>query len=324
MLRAGKGATLPHRLESIASKLGRAIALCAGGSMLMSTLAVVALLYRYGQVEAIECARANAGYIASELAERLNRGAQITRELESLTKAASQTRRPSREQVTGRLKEILQREPLVQGVWLIAEPNGFDGRDVDYRGAFAASARGEFYPYWYRRSDGRLVQDTTGRRDNVAADRASAFYRTPVEQNRIVVTEPFAWRMGEGAGEWKSMSSIAAPVRLGDRLIGVVGADLYLGLTLTDGASSIAYYAVSGFESVGGRRLAELLHTHVAPLLPTLEAHPRGMRLPVLRETRMPAVLCAFGPAETVSELSPRLASAMAWAVGAWVATPTA
>jgi N-acetylmuramoyl-L-alanine amidase len=102
------------------------------------------------------------------------------------------------------------------------------------------------------------------------------------------------------------------------------GADLYLGLTLTDGASSIAYYAVSGFESVGGRRLAELLHNHVAPLLPTLETHPRGMRLPVLRETKMPAVLCAFGPAETVSELSPRLASAMAWAVGAWVATPTA
>jgi signal transduction histidine kinase/HAMP domain-containing protein/ActR/RegA family two-component response regulator len=209
-------------------KLGRAVALCAGGSMLMSSLAVVALLYRYGQVEAIEGARANAGFIAGELAERLKRGAQITRELESLTKAAAQTRRPSREQVTGLLKDILQRQPEVQGVWLIAEPNGFDGRDADYRGAFAASSSGEYYPYWYRRDDGRIVQDTTGRRNNVAADRAASFYRMPIEQNRTVITEPFAWRMGEGAGEWKSMSSIAGPVKVGEHLIGVVGVDLYL------------------------------------------------------------------------------------------------
>ena len=219
---------MQHRLESTATKLGRAIGLCAAGSMFMSTLAVVALLYRYGEVEAIEGARANAGYIAAELVERLNRGAQITQEIQSLTKVAAETRRPSRGQVTDELHEILQREPDVQGVWLIAEPNGFDGRDADYRGAFAASARGEFYPYWYRRGDGRLVQDTTGRRDNVANDRASPFYRKPIEQNRIVITEPFVWLMGEGAGEWKSMSSVSGPVKIGDRLVGVVGVDLYL------------------------------------------------------------------------------------------------
>jgi N-acetylmuramoyl-L-alanine amidase len=100
------------------------------------------------------------------------------------------------------------------------------------------------------------------------------------------------------------------------------GADLYLGLTLTDGPSSISYYAVSGFESVGGHRLAELLHAHLAPLLATLEPHPRGMRLPVLRETKMPAVLCALGPAEVVGARSPELAEAISWAVGTWVASP--
>ena len=219
---------MPRRLESIASKLGRAIGLCAAGSVIMSTLAVVALLHHYGQAEAIENARASAGYIAGELAERLNRSAQITQEIQSLTTSAARSPRPSRSQLTSQLYQILQREPQIQGVWLIAEPNGFDGRDAGYRGAFAASARGEYYPYWYRRPDGRLVQDTTGKRDNVAADRASSFYRMPVEQNRTVVTEPYIWRMGEGVGEWKSMSSIAAPARIGDHLIGVVGVDLYL------------------------------------------------------------------------------------------------
>ena len=45
------------------------------------------------------------------------------------------------------------------------------------------------------------------------------------------------------------------------------GADLYLGLAPTDEAVTIAYYAVPGFESVGGRRLAQLLHERVTPLL---------------------------------------------------------
>jgi N-acetylmuramoyl-L-alanine amidase len=100
------------------------------------------------------------------------------------------------------------------------------------------------------------------------------------------------------------------------------GAHLYLGLSLADGPTMVAYYAVTGFESRGGRRLAELLHARLAALLPMAEAHPRGLRLPVLRETRMPAVLCSLGPVADVAALTPRLAHAMAWAVGAWVATP--
>jgi len=99
-------------------------------------------------------------------------------------------------------------------------------------------------------------------------------------------------------------------------------ADLYLGLSLTDGPSTIAYYAVTGFESVGGRSLAGLLQTQLAPLLPTLDPHPRGMRLPVLRETRMPAVHCAVGPVNAVVARSPQLATAILAAVETWVTTP--
>jgi len=219
---------LPRKLESIASKLGRAVGMCAAGSMCMSALAFMAVLYHSGQNAAVEEARGKAGYLAAEVAERLNRSAQITKELQNLVRTAARGPQPSREQLTIVLREVLEREPDIQGVWLITEPNGFDGHDKRYRGAFAASAKGEFYPYWYRRGDGALVQDTLGRRDNVAEDRASSFYTEPVKRQRIVVTDPFVWRMGEGAGELKSMTSVAGPVTLGGRLIGVVGTDLYL------------------------------------------------------------------------------------------------
>ena len=219
---------MPKKLESIASKLGRAVGLCAAGSVCMTAIAFMAVLYHSGRDAAAEGARANARYLGGEVAERLNRSVQITQELQNLVRSAARSEPPSREQLTAVLKEVLEREPDIQGVWLIAEPNGFDGEDARYRGAFAASVKGEYYPYWYRKDGGRIVQDTLGRRDNVAADRASSFYADAARQNRIIITEPFVWQMGEGAGEWKSMTSVAGPAKLGDRLVGVVGVDLYL------------------------------------------------------------------------------------------------
>ncbi len=99
-------------------------------------------------------------------------------------------------------------------------------------------------------------------------------------------------------------------------------ADVYLGLSLVERPGSVAYYAVAGFESVGGRRLAELLRQRLGEVLPMAASGAHGMRLPVLRETRMPAVLCELGPATAVASRSPRLAAAVTWAVETWVATP--
>jgi N-acetylmuramoyl-L-alanine amidase len=46
------------------------------------------------------------------------------------------------------------------------------------------------------------------------------------------------------------------------------------------------------------------------------------MRLPLLRETRMPAVLCEIGPASVAVERATEVASALATAVVTWVAEP--
>ena len=100
------------------------------------------------------------------------------------------------------------------------------------------------------------------------------------------------------------------------------GADLYLGLAPTDEAVTIAYYAVPGFESVGGRRLAGLLHERVATVLTAVSDGPQGMRLPVLRETRMPAVLCEFGPVREVVRSTPKVVLGVVGAVTCWVETP--
>lgn len=100
-------------------------------------------------------------------------------------------------------------------------------------------------------------------------------------------------------------------------------ADLYVGLALSDGPKCEAsYYATEGFESAGGRRLAELLTESFGQVNGVDIVSARGRSLPILRETRMPAVVCAVGPAAVVVERTAELAEAVHDALRQWCASP--
>lgn len=97
------------------------------------------------------------------------------------------------------------------------------------------------------------------------------------------------------------------------------GAEVYLGLrVVTEPACRAAFYSTVGFESVAGRRLAELAAHEMGAVLDT-EPCTAGMRLPVLRETRMPAVLCEVGPADEVVGRAAALAGGLSRSVQAWI-----
>ncbi|HUI04661.1 MAG TPA: peptidoglycan-binding protein [Acidimicrobiales bacterium] len=101
-------------------------------------------------------------------------------------------------------------------------------------------------------------------------------------------------------------------------------ADVYLGLRLDpDHAQCMAaYYSGYRFESAGGRRLAELVSVLGAAALGVASGGTQGMALAVLRETRMPAVVCELGPPPLVVRHADRLAQALVEALVAWAATP--
>ena len=100
-------------------------------------------------------------------------------------------------------------------------------------------------------------------------------------------------------------------------------AELFLALRLRDQPGVTAsYWSTTGYESIGGRRLAELV---VAACRSELELDPAdaaGMRLSVLRETRMPAVVCELGPPALAVAGAGRLVTALGHAVTEWVAHP--
>lgn len=99
-------------------------------------------------------------------------------------------------------------------------------------------------------------------------------------------------------------------------------AEVFVGLGVLDEVEcAISYFAVEGYESVGGRRLAELALAVLPPVLGQTGT-VRGMRLPVLRETRMPAVVCEMGPAALVVERGAALVASLEGALSEWAASP--
>jgi N-acetylmuramoyl-L-alanine amidase len=102
-------------------------------------------------------------------------------------------------------------------------------------------------------------------------------------------------------------------------------AEAFLGLGLLDGAGCrAAYYSTEAFESVGGRQLAHAVLDTLPVDLFGCPGEARGMRLPVLRETRMPAVVCELGPPRLVVEHGARLADALTDALASWWQAPLA
>jgi N-acetylmuramoyl-L-alanine amidase len=106
-------------------------------------------------------------------------------------------------------------------------------------------------------------------------------------------------------------------------------ADVYLGFEAQpEPGGTIAYYAVPTFESAGGRSLAlHLSHALTGDRAVTSFVGPEGiavvgLRLPILRETRMPAVLVTIGPVRPAVDAASTIATAVITALLGWAEDP--
>ncbi|HEX7094353.1 MAG TPA: peptidoglycan-binding protein [Acidimicrobiales bacterium] len=98
-------------------------------------------------------------------------------------------------------------------------------------------------------------------------------------------------------------------------------AEAYVGVVSAE-RPCVAYFATAGFESTGGRRLAALCARAVSSLVAPETCDITGTRVPVLRETRMPAVLCRIGPPAVAVGHSAELAARLAEAISRWLVAP--
>ena len=88
----------------------------------------------------------------------------------------------------------------------------------------------------------------------------------------------------------------------------------------TEAGCRCSYYRGYSTASPAGQDLAERLSAGVAEALAVDDLGVHGMAIPVLRETRMPAVVCEAGPTRALVNRSPAVADAVADALERWIA----
>jgi N-acetylmuramoyl-L-alanine amidase len=88
----------------------------------------------------------------------------------------------------------------------------------------------------------------------------------------------------------------------------------------TDAGCRCTYYRGYSTASPAGQDLAQRLSSGVADALAVDDLGTHGMAIPVLRETRMPAVVCEAGPTRALVNRAPAVADAIADALERWIA----
>jgi len=133
--------------------------------------------------------------------------------------------------------------------------------------------------------------------------------------------------VGHTARRLRERGALAVPAEQQDpsaqaRLANDAGAVAYVGVQVTPTPDLlVAHFATPGFTSQGGIRMGDSLADAIRSA-GLGEAARAGLRLPILRETRMPAVYLKLGPTTAVARTVPRLAEAIADGIELWLRAP--
>ncbi|QLC72424.1 methyl-accepting chemotaxis protein [Pseudomonas sp. LPB0260] len=138
-----------------------------------------------------------------------------------------------REDLTRQVRSSLEANPDLLGLYLVFEPNALDGKDelfVD-QPALGSNEQGRFSLYWSQPSPGTLESESMSEemlgdtKVGPSGDPYNAWYTCPRDSRKACVLEPYYDEVG---GRQVLMTSIAFPLELEGKVIGVMGVDISL------------------------------------------------------------------------------------------------
>ncbi|MGU0693740.1 methyl-accepting chemotaxis protein [Pseudomonas aeruginosa] len=199
-----------------------------------------------------------------------------------------------REDLTRQVRTALAANPEVLGLYVVFEPNALDGKDelfVD-QPALGSNDKGRFSLYWAQATPGQLESESMV--ESELADTSSgpsgaaynAWYTCPKESGQPCVLDPYFDKVGE---RQLLMTSIAFPLELDGKVIGVMGLDINLSnlqalseqgnRELYDGVGQVGILSPAGLfagnsrdAGLLGKNLAKADPQHAGELLQLLAA----------------------------------------------------
>ncbi|WP_455885171.1 methyl-accepting chemotaxis protein [Pseudomonas spelaei] len=137
-----------------------------------------------------------------------------------------------REDINQSLKTTFDRNSKVLGFWLSFEPNGLDGRDSEFVDdkARVSNDKGRFASYWSRAGgDGlntvMVEEDLNKTTLTLSGTPYNIWYTCPRDTRNTCLLDPYEDTVG---GKPVLMTTLAMPLLVEGKLIGVVGVDIAL------------------------------------------------------------------------------------------------
>ena len=136
-----------------------------------------------------------------------------------------------RKAVVGILKANTEKNSFALGSWFAEEPNAFDGQSRGMAESLETGTfkDGSFNPYWTKRNDGSITLST------FESDYKAEWYSLAAQSGKGAITSPY---QETSTGQNLTMASLAYPVKVNGKMIGVTGVDVSL-KTLYDKLSQL-------------------------------------------------------------------------------------
>ncbi|NQD93927.1 methyl-accepting chemotaxis protein, partial [Pseudomonas sp. CrR25] len=138
-----------------------------------------------------------------------------------------------REDLTRQVRSSLEANPSLLGLYLVFEPNALDGKDELFaeQAELGSNDQGRFSLYWSQAKPGELESEAlpeqmlNDTKTGPSGDPYNAWYTCPRDSRKTCVLEPYFDDVG---GKQVLMTSIAFPLELDGKVIGVMGVDISL------------------------------------------------------------------------------------------------
>ncbi|MDF3936602.1 methyl-accepting chemotaxis protein, partial [Pseudomonas citronellolis] len=138
-----------------------------------------------------------------------------------------------REELNKQMRDAVAANPELLGLYLAFEPDALDGRDAQAAGqtALGSNEKGRFAQYWAQATPGQLEAEPMD--EKMLADTSpgpsgaayNAWYTCPKNGGKACVLEPYVDEVGNRK---ILMTSIALPLLVDGKLVGVIGVDIAL------------------------------------------------------------------------------------------------
>jgi methyl-accepting chemotaxis protein len=210
--------------QSLATKL--LIALCSVTTLILTLLALISnqRSSRLAEEQATQLATQVAQYHAAHIKAQLDEVMLPARTLAQSFMAQKAAGLTDRRAADASLKKVLEDNPRFSGIWMVWEPNAFDGRDAAFVNTPGTDATGRYLSY-FNRGAGYIKLEASVDYQYETLGSPSDYYLLPKMSGKEIIMEPYVYTV---AGKPTLLTSVIVPILVDGKFLGVLGADLSL------------------------------------------------------------------------------------------------